>query len=115
MWIRCDFDDDNSKFISIISTFEEFSQSVLRGDLIEAQKSMIFFPHKGKDGKEGLAAIQLKDSSPLYMVCKQEWVNTKYIRSFGIVDEDANAWKIIVEKATGEKQILTPNKEIFLK
>jgi hypothetical protein len=112
MWYRIDFRDNDSKFYEIDDT--DIGLSIINKDLIKVKRSFAVFPHKGKDGKEGLAAAQIKDMNPMYLVCNAEYINTSFIKSFGVVDTDSNAWKQISENALGENRILTPNKSIVL-
>jgi len=113
-WYRCDFKDGDSKFYEIDESVDGFTTSIIHGSLLKTKRSLVLFPHKGPDGKDGLAAAQLKDMNPIYIVCKEEWINTECIKSFGVVDTDNDAWKQISEKALGEKHILTPKKSLLV-
>jgi hypothetical protein len=113
-WYRCDFTDGDSKFFEIDKSPDELRELVVIDALVPISRSLVLFPHKGENGKDGLAAAQLKDMNPLYLVCKEEFVNCKHIKSFGIVDVNNDAWKQIAEKALGERRILTPNKSLLL-
>lgn len=114
MWFRIDFNDGDSKFYEIDTKEGGLRCAIVDGDLMQTKKSLVLFPYKGPDGKDGLAAAQLKDMNPMYIVCKEEFINAKYIKSFGVVDINNDAWKQIAEKALGEKRILTPNKSLLL-
>lgn len=114
MWFRIDFNDGDSKFYEIDTKEGGLRCAIVDGDLMQVKKSLVLFPHKSPDGKDGLAAGQLKDMNPMYIVCEEEWINTKYVKSFGVVDTDNDAWKQIAEKALGERHILTPKKNLLL-
>lgn len=122
MWFRIDFNDSDSKFYEIDTKdngithggSDSFRSAITKNDLIQVKRSLVLFSHKGPDGKDGLAAAQLKDMNPMYIVCKEEWINTECIKSFGVVDTDNDAWKQISEKALGEKHIITPKKSLLL-
>ena len=113
-WYRCDFKDGDSKFYEINMSLNEFEDAILHKLLIQVERSLVLFPHKSPDGKDGLAAAQLKDVNPMYIVCAKEIINTNYIKSFGVVDISNEAWKQICEKALGERHILTPKKNLLV-
>jgi len=113
-WYRVDFKDGDSKFFEIDKSPDDFRELITVDAIIPVERSLVLFPHKGEGGKDGLAAAQLKDMNPLYLVCQKEFINTKHIKSFGVVDTDNDAWKQISEKALGERHILTPKKSLLL-
>lgn len=113
-WYRFDFSDGDSKFYEIDKSPDDLRELIVVESLILVSRSLVLFPHKSPDGKDGLAAAQLKDVNPMYIVCEQEFVNTKHIKSLGVVNIENEAWKQISEKALGERHILTPNKSLLL-
>ena len=113
-WYRLDFSDGDSKFYEINMCVDDFKDMVSNKSLIQTERSLVLFPHKGENGKDGLAAAQLKDMNPMFLVCKKEFINTSQIKSFGIVDTKNEAWRQISEKALGEKHILTPKKSLLV-
>ena len=113
-WYRCDFRDGDSKFYEIDIPVDDLISAIIHSSILQTNRSLVLFTHKGPDGKDGLAAAQLKDMNPSYIVCKEEYINTKYIKSFGVVDINNDAWKQISEKALGEKHILTPKKSLLV-
>lgn len=113
-WYRIDMNDGDSKFYEIDKTTKDLRDLILDADLILVNRSLILFPHKDPQGKDGLAAAQLKDMNPMFIVTNEEWINAKNIKGFGVVDINNEAWRQISEKALGEKHILTPKKNLLL-
>jgi len=113
-WYRIDMNDGDSKFYEIDATIEKLKDLIMGGYLIQVNRSLVLFPHKDTQGKDGLAAAQLKDMNPTFIVCNEEWIVGKHIKGFGVVNIENEAWKQISEKALGERHILTPKKSLLL-
>lgn len=113
-WYRIDMSDGDSKFYEIDATIKDLRGLIMDNDLIPVTRSLVLFPHKDPQGKDGLAAAQLKDMNPMFIVTNEEWIVGKHIKGFGVVNVSNEAWKQIAEKALGEKRILTPNKSLLL-
>jgi len=113
-WYRIDFRDNDSRFCEIGIPVDVLKTDIENGELVCVNRSLLLFPKKGPEGKDGMGAAQAKDINPLYMVCNQEYINTKLIKSFGVVDVESNIWKSIAESALGEKHIMTPSKSLLV-
>ena len=112
MWLRIDFKDGDSKLFDIpLRDLDQFIDLIEKKQIINADRLLMIFPH-GTPQK--LSALQLKDMNPLYSICKQEFINSGEIKSFGVVDESSNVWKKICAPALGETSIITPDKKLEL-
>ena len=74
MWLRIDFQNGQRKFVETDLSFATVERLAKEGGLIKVNRSLALFPHQGEGDKQGLAAIQLKDVNPSYMVCGEEFL-----------------------------------------
>ncbi len=110
-WYRVDLTGGGSRFVEINLEPNAFHTAIERGDLILVHKQVMMI----QVAENQMTFVTLDKLSPLLKTCKadSEFLNTKHIICYGLVDTNTDIWKSVRQGALGESPIVTPNQGLI--